>query len=364
MGGIKARLVGHHAINHGEVEQSYHTKKEKLGEAGFAGAIVYTEPLIDISPEVRPFFNPNIGVAMNKDVSFGGIPEIINNGGTSTEWTLSGSGTFSESGGNLVLAGGNNDDVAIFSEETPTTVDLSNYTALTMKVNLNTYSPATNDFTVQFDLAGVDVGDPVELNQFLDTSDFSEQSIAIGLGFFNLLSTLVDGFTITVDRTGGSKPTVDFDDIQLEQTGSPLVFKMQPERGEIYNVNEINISFANNIPSTIVDGTMGGLSYDDFFGVPALSNGFVYSATQRGEIIFAVALRTIGDFLSAGANISNSISDGTNTFITIRVPFVRPIRLDGTMGDFLSFTVNDDLSSLLQLSAITNGGKVQNELGN
>jgi hypothetical protein len=358
MSGIDVKIKGRHAINKNIVEQSFYGKKHKLGDAGFNGAVIYTEPLLDFNPEVRPFFNPNIGFAMNKNVSFGGTPEVINNGGTSVEWTLSGSVTFAESGGKLVLTNGNNNDVAIFSEETPTTIDLSNYTAVTMKVDLDTYSPASTDFSLQFDLGGVNVGDPVTLNSFINTSDFNEQSIAIGLDVFNLITTEVDGLTMTVIRSGGSKPDVSFDDIQLEETGSPITYKLQPERGERFYVDELQITFANNITK------LEGEAFDKFFGLAALTNGFTFSAEQAGSITFAIAFRTLGDLLSAGTTIQTSISDGTNSFITVNVPFTPAGELNGSTNDLLSFTVNDDLSSLLQLSVIARGGKLLNELGN
>ena len=86
-----------------------------------------------------------------------------------------------------------------------------------------------------------------------------------------------------------------------------------------------------------------------------LTNGVVFNRVQKGETLFSVTLRQLGDFLSVGSNILNHISDGTNTFITIRLEFPEPIVLGGGPDDFLSFTVSDNLSGLLQFTAVATG---------
>jgi hypothetical protein len=86
-----------------------------------------------------------------------------------------------------------------------------------------------------------------------------------------------------------------------------------------------------------------------------LTNGVVFNRVQKGKTLFSVTIRQLGDFLSVGSNIINHISDGTNTFITMLVEFPEPIVLEGGPDDFLSFTVSDNLSGLLQFTASTTG---------
>ena len=101
---------------------------------------------------------------------------------------------------------------------------------------------------------------------------------------------------------------------------------------------------------------MHGLAYDALLGVSALTNGLNFQRIQGGKVSFAVSIKQLGDFLSTGSNIVNAISDGTNTFLTLLIEFPEPIVLEpGNAENFLSFTVNDDLSGFLQLTAAARG---------
>ena len=64
-----------------------------------------------------------------------------------------------------------------------------------------------------------------DLNDYIDTGNFAEQSFVIPKADLGLATQLLDGMTITMTRLAGTKPTVKFDDIQFEQTGIPAVFK-------------------------------------------------------------------------------------------------------------------------------------------
>ena len=164
---------------------------------------------IDLDPVFKPFLEPTKGNAMNQDVTFGRTQEIIHNGGSSTEWTgsaLQGSWDFS-TGNVITLTSGVDQDEATFAEEGATTIDMSGFVVLTGKINLTTYNEVNNNLTLEFDLAGVLVGNTVNLNSFIDTDLIgSEQSFAIAKSVFGIDAQLVDGFTITLSRLSGAKP--------------------------------------------------------------------------------------------------------------------------------------------------------------
>jgi len=295
---------------------------------------------------------------MNQNASFSGTPEIIHNGGTSTEWdatAIQGTWNFAD-GGRISITLASNNDEASFAEENALTIDMSGFTALTGNVDLDIYSDVNNSMIIQFDLAGVLVGNSVDLNDFIDTGDFAQQNFVIPKADLGLTTQLLDGMTLTILRSGGPRPTISFDDIQLEQTGDPIVFTATTPVDTIFCVTELRIALADNIASTVTDGTMEGLAFDDFMGITSpLSNGVNFARTQNGKIVFNVNIKQLGDFLSTGSNLVNHISDGTNTFITLLIEFPEPIVLDGSKGDKLTFTINDDLSGLLQFTAAARG---------
>lgn len=340
-----------------------HVYKFSTSKGDHAGMVVLSERFLGFNPDVKPFLNDSFGVAMNQDVSFGGTPEIIHNGGTSTEWTgsaIQGAWNFAD-GGKISLTTANNNDEAEFAEETPTTISMSGFTALTGKINLTIYNSVNNSIFIEFDLAGVTVGNNVDLNDYIDTGLIgTEQSFAIPKADLGLTTQSIDGFSILLSRTGGTKPTMTFDDIQLEQTGTPAVFKATTPLGTRFHVSEIRISLADNITGiTAVSGatqnaTVPNLAYDAILGVSALSNGIVFARVQKGKTLFSVTFRQLSDFL-ATADIFNHVSNGTNTFITLLVKFPEPIVLAGGLDEFISFTINDNLSGLLQFTAIARG---------
>ncbi len=329
-----------------------------------SGQLVLQERFLQFKPEVHPFLNDSFGTAMNQSISFGGTPEIIHNGGASTEWTgtaLAGTWNFADSG-KVSLTNGNNSDAATFDEETGYDIDMDGFTTLTGKINLTTYNGTTNSMIMIFNLEGVPVGNNINIDDYIDTGlTGSEQNFVVPKADFGLEDDIVNGFTITVSRTGGAKPTLTFDDIQLEETGASAVFKATTPVGTRYHITEIRLALADNI-SGIVTGstttypTMTGLSYDQILGVSSLSNGIVFNRVQNGVTEFSVVLKELGDFLATGSNLVNMISDGTNTFITMSVEFPEPIILEGGgANNFLSYTINDDLSGLLHFTAAARG---------
>ena len=103
---------------------------------------------------------------------------------------------------------------------------------------------------------------------------------------------------------------------------------------------------ADALTAIVSGGTMPALAFDKFLGVGALTNGINFRRVLDGKTNFSINLRQMSDLLLS-SNLMNTISDGTNTFVTMEVPFFQPIILEGNEEDnFLSFTINDNLSGL------------------
>jgi hypothetical protein len=328
-----------------------------------SGLLVLTRQFQNFSPEFHPFLNDTFGTAMNQNIAFGGTQEIIHNGGTSVEWTgtaLSGTWNFAD-GGKMTITSANNNDAASFAEEGATTIDMSGFTALTGKVDLDIYNSTNNSIIVAFDLAGVSVGNSVDLNDYIDTGGFAEQNFVVPKADLGLTTQLLDGMTITMTRLGGTKPTVKFDDIQFEQTGTPAVFKATTPLGTRYHINKLRFVMADALDAFVTvagateNATLPALSYNKLLGVSALSNGITFQRVQNGKVNLSVILKQLSDFLATGSTITDAISDGTNTFISMEVGFLEPIVLEGGAGNFLSLTINDNLSGLLQFTAAARG---------
>ena len=344
-----------------EIEAHVHPFTTNTGK--HVGLVTLSHPLLEFDPEFHPFLNDTFGTAMNQNVTFSGTPELIFDGGSGgSEWTataIAGVWNFADSG-KVTITAANSLDNAIWDDSG--TIDMSGRTAITGKVDLDTYNSVNNSIILQFGLAGVDVGNSVDLNDFIDTGDFAEQSFAIPKVDFGLDAQTVDDMDITIIRLAGTKPTIKFDDFQIEETGTPAVFKATTPGGTRFHVTEIRIVIADNITGiTTVAGatenaTVPNLAYDDFMGITSpLTNGVVFARVQNSELVFSINIKQLGDFLSTGSDIVNHVSDGTNTFITLLIKFPKPIILDGDKDDFLSFTVNDNLSGLLQFTAATRG---------
>lgn len=322
-----------------------------------SGLLVLTRPFQDFNPEFHPFLNDSFGTAMNQNISFSGTPEIIHNGGDSTEWTgsaVAGTWNFADSG-KVTITSANNNDQADFAEENTLTIDMSGFTALTGKVDLDTYNSVNNSMNVQFNLSGTLVGNSVDLNEYIDTGDFAEQNFVIPKVDLGLTSQSLDGMTLTMARSGGTKPTVKFDDIQFEASGNPAVFKVITPVGTRFHITELRIRIEDAISAVLTDGSMPNIDPSAILGVSSLTNGIVFSRVQTGKTLFSVSIKNLGDFFATGSNAINVTGDATNTGLTLLVEFPEPIVLEGKVDDFLSFTINDNLSGLTRFTAAARG---------
>lgn len=266
--------------------------------------------------------------------------------------------------GKITITNANNNDEALFNTDTSRMWRMGQFSAITGKVDLDTYDSNNSNILIEFGLNGVAAGNNVNLNDFIDTGDFAEQSFVITKDSFGLEDQEVNDLRITITRTGGTKPTIKFDDLQIEgESGTtPITYKATTPFGTFFHITEIRISIADAFSGTITglasgteNATMPGLGYNKILGVAALTNGITFSRVQDGKTIFAVVLKQLGDFLGTGSNLISTISDATNTQIVLQVLFPEPIILNGAEDSFLSFTINDDLSGLLEFSASARG---------
>ena len=237
----------------------------------------------------------------------------------------------------VTITAANSGDSATFDDGG--TIDMSGFTAITGKIDLDTYNDSTHSILIQFGLAGVPLGSSVNLNDYIDTGDFAEQSFVIPKADLGISTSTVDEMTITMIRTGGAKPTVKFDDFQIEQTGSPAAFSYRPSSTQRVKLISIKIVFADNVTATS--------SYNALFGVSALSIGINVIAQSLGKTVFSGNFNRLIDFLQVANSTFEESVGAADSWMSINVPFNdNQVVLQGVDGDNITFTVNDNLSGL------------------
>jgi hypothetical protein len=321
------------------------------------GMLVQTERYLKFDTTTIPFLNEIHGANMAQDASAGGVPEIIHDGGTSSAWdatAVQGSWNFADSG-KISISSASDNDEAKFDDSGGGSVDLGSYVSVSGKVTLTTYNVSNNDIILSFGLAGVLAGNAVNLEDYIDIGDTSEQSFAIPLLDFGASTATIDEFVIHIDRAGGARPTLSFDDIQIEQTGGSLIYTARPPKGERMHVAQIRYAFADNISIAQTNGTAYGLSYDKILGVNALTAGIGFKRIVDEKTKFNVLLKDISDFITSGAVIDNAMDDTTNTYLSLSVDFPEPLILDGNLNDRMTLTISDDLSGLLLFKSLIRG---------
>ena len=105
-----------------------------------------------------------------------------------------------------------------------------------------------------------------------------------------------------------------------------------------------------NTGGTLADASMPNIPYDTFLGV-TLASGLGYVREQNREILYSSTSHNMFDIMQIPeTTIAGCGSDGTNTWVTIRVVHTEPFILKPENDDKIYFTISDDLSGLLEFS--------------
>lgn len=440
-----------HEVGHKKLEQAMHQSK-----GGMAGAVVYSERLLEFNRENHPFLNDDFGIAMNQNLAFSGTPEKIHNGTDTAEWTGSNasgvkvtfnqddarahSGTitvadYTALGGATVTVGVNGSDttktegggdwaaatdndttatslasslngitgvdasasgavvtVTITSGNNISKIDtsdgtnlpgtaqavfidaaqvgntwqfakgsditVSNFTAISGFINIDKQWAAGDSIEVYgFDVGVGEVGNRVKLEDFINETDFDEwQAFVLPLSTLGLTAGTIDALRFEVITKSGSAPVWYLDDLQVEQTGTPATFKVTTPVGTKFHINEIIVRVEDAFDSTLANATVPNIPINALLGISELTNGIVLRLVQKGITTLSTTLRNLGDFLANGAVLQSVTGDATNTGFTLHIAFRELLILEGgAENNFLSFTINDDLSGLTRFTAFALG---------
>jgi hypothetical protein len=310
---------------------------------------------------IRYLSNNTYGIDMNQNITFGGCPVLVHNGiepctviwtgsAISGTWdfnscTQANAGTFSVDGTATI-----HNDEALFPAPCP--INMRCYPALTGQLYLTSWpTSGTKNLEIRARLAGVCVGCAILLSCFVCCGVLNNwQSFIISNSDLGVNSSCIDELVVkNIDIGGGQPINFYMDCIQWENTGSPAEFSLELTSGTVYEVDTISIFLVDNVPSTVTNGTIPGLAYNKMLGLCALPNGINIANTANGFTTFNNTINQLGDlFQLPPVETISSGSDGTNTWIKLTFNFPKPLKYFHKKQDNLIFTINDNLSGLLQ----------------
>ena len=351
---LKTRITGPYNKKSVEVD-SIENEKNAL--------IVATRPLKTFNFVNKFFTNETYGSNMNVNAAVGGTPDKVHNGIDDALWTGSIVGTagsfdfesttFYHAGSKSVDAINSvNNDIAQFAKGSSLT--LASYVSLTGWIYLTSWSTlgtkAINIFGWNTG-TGIVASSEINIGNYIDITLLGAwQKFNISLTDFNFTQTTIDALRVrTVDIGPGSPPDYYLDDIQFEETGSPIAFTIKPDRGTWLYVQSMKMLFADAYAGTLADATMPNLSYNKILG-ETLTNGINYQYIQNETILDSRIMKSVADILQyTDTKITENISDGTNSMLTIQCNFQQPILLKREDEEILKFLISEDLSGLLSM---------------
>ena len=260
-------------------------------------------------------------------------------------------------GGEVSITSANNSDEATFTVDSSHLWPMTDFVSFTGKIDLAIYNVANNSIILEFGLNGTIVGNSVNLNDFIDPGDFAAQTFVIPKVEFGLSTQNINSMRITITRVGGTKPTMAFDNLQWENTGTPIVYKATTPLNSRFHISELRIRIEDAISAVLTDGSMPNIDPSAILGVSELTNGVVFASVKKGKTVFSATLKNLGDFFAVGLSLTDVTGDATNTGLTLSITFREPIVLEGgETENFLSFTINDTMTNLTRFTAVARGG--------
>ncbi len=327
--------------------------------------VVATRSLVKYENHLAPFLNSIYGRDMNQNAAYGGTPVRFHDG---TDTALK---TFSEPTGtkgvedstdryyvgakSIKWDNGNVGDIVQIADA-GTDITVANYTAFTLWINIDKDWIVGDEISlIGYDVGVGDVGNSVNLSDYFDfTTHDVWHYVAIPLADLGLTAGTIDAIRFEISaRAGGKSPKFYMDEIILQETGAPISFKVEPDKGFWFYITGFSLFFADAVAGDSANDIH--LSYDKILGV-TLNNGFKYERFSGGVIIQEVTSKDLGDILQQPQTcICAQGSDDTNTFIVIEARFSEPLILKSEHVDRLQFTIQDDMSQFLRFRILGDG---------
>jgi len=330
----------------------------KNDACGCQALAVATVPYRDFDNKLDFFKNDTYGIEMNQNAGFGGTAIKIHDGTDNSYWTAQdvvGTKTvYNSTDQNHTTAGTKSikcDNLPvgeIFEIDKGSAQDLTGHIAFTMWVYVDKDWKAGD--AVDF-YGWLSTGTPAQVGTKVDLSDYFEYTdydvwhkITIPLVDMGLTDLTIDTVRIKQEAAEGKAPKFYLDDVQIEETGTPIVFELKPAKGTWLLVKSFQIVCA-------ATGTAAepNIPYDSLLGT-SIANGIDYKRIENEVTTSAFTINKFVDFMGlSNANITGQGGDATNNWVAVNVRFNEAVVLKAEDDDKMTLTINDDLSGLLYL---------------
>ncbi len=332
------------------------------------GLVTLTSPLIPQRPYPTRMLNATFGREMNQNIAFGGTPVGIHDGTDSAQWTGSNIvGTkYTADSTDQAQAGTkssliNNPSVNdVWEFNSGGTQALGSYVAFSMFIYVD--KDWTTDSIEMYGWDGAaEQGVRVRLEDYFEQTSFGVwQFFSVPIDDMGLTTATIESLRMSlVSKAAGPAPKFYIDEFQIENTGDEAEYVVvSPDASKDYYISRVVLSISDNVTWVVTNGTMIGLDYTAFLGVSALASGLLFEHIHNDETIITEIYTGIGKMFELGWVVATAVSDGTNTCITLARDFDVPILLTGPpAGNRLSFTVRDNLSTLLSMNCSIVGAR-------
>jgi len=319
------------------------------GRNGEPGLAVYTRERLEKSFVPIPLFSPFFGIALNQNGEFSGTPEPVHNGIDNVYWTgtepVGTKVTFSSAdrafAGSFSVKIDNPNAGDIWQFDKGSNLTIANYTALTLKVNIDQDWDSGDSVSFYgYDTGGaVQVGNKVLLQNYIDITSFDVwQPVTIPFTDMGLSGT-IDAFRMEQEAKSGKAARWYLDNFQVEETGNPINYRYEPNGDTIFHVTRAQAF-------VVVDGVSEAAlqAYDKFYSLPQLTNGVGAMIQVGGNIIVNTAENDLRDQIQQPQVVVQTGGDGTNSWM--KVFHDLEFALDGRKRDFIEYRVQDDLTGL------------------
>ena len=233
-----------------------------------------------------------------------------------------------------------------------TNIDLANFAAITMWIYVDKDWFAGHSFSIYAHVGGALAGNVVYLEDYFDYDMYDQwHYINIPLADMGLTALEIDALRIEFVAKPGNKVKFYLDEITLQASGTPVDYEVIPDKGTWFHIKAFQTTFVDAVTADNADSTMLQLSYNKILDMTP-TEGYIYKRYSDGNTdpIYEVRITNLMDLLSLPySSITNAISDGTNTLITITNEY--PAGVDFVLKsedlDKIVYSVEDDFSSLL-----------------
>ena len=333
------------------------------------GLVVATRPHKTVTSKTAFAVNDDYGREMNQNAAFGGSVLIAD--GDSTPWTFAESGTkYTEDSTDRFYdtAKSIKADNAVIGEYMEftnqaggagTNIDMTGYVGFSMWINIDKDWKTDSEVFFQCVVGGSLVGNSVDLSDYFDWADHDTwHYVTVLKADLGVSTTEIDAVRFTQGAKGGAKaPKYYVDLLNLQETGAPISYSIKPSSGTWFHIQTVHITMADaytgivTVAGATENASLPNLSYNKFLGMTG-AQGLKLEGYRDNALVPGTGsqVTNIGDMMSLPTTkITNAISDGTNTCISLERHFTHPIVIKAEENDELRVTIQDDFSVLLMM---------------